>query len=82
MGRKHRRRPKRLPRKLLAIRKALGMSQTELAKALELDIAYTSISGFERGAREPDLIVLLRYARLAKVPMETLVDDKLRLPDK
>jgi transcriptional regulator with XRE-family HTH domain len=81
MGRKHRRRPKRLPRKLLAIRKALGMSQTELAKALEMDIAYTSISGFERGAREPDLIVLLRYARLAKVPMETLVDDKLKLPE-
>jgi transcriptional regulator with XRE-family HTH domain len=79
MGRRHRRRPKRLARKLLAIRKSLGMSQTDLAKALDLDIAYTSVSGFERGAREPDLIVLLKYARLAKVPMETLVDDKLNL---
>jgi transcriptional regulator with XRE-family HTH domain len=57
------------------------MSQTEMAKALELDIAYTSVSGYERGAREPDLIVLLKYARLAKVPMETLVDDKLKLPN-
>jgi len=51
-----------------------------MAKALKLDIAYTSISGFERGVREPDLIVLLNYARLAKVPMETLVDDKIRWP--
>ena len=80
MGRKHRRKPKRLARKLLAIRQALGMSQTEMAKALKLDIAYTSISGFERGVREPDLIVLLNYARLARVPMETLVDDKIRWP--
>ena len=80
MGRKHRRRPKRLARKLLAIRKSLGMSQTEMAKALKLDVAYTSVSGYERGAREPDLIVLLAYARLARVSMETLVDDKIRWP--
>ena len=80
MGRKHRRRPKRLARKLLAIRNSLGMSQTEIAKALKLDISYTSVSGYERGVREPDLIVLLQYARLAKVSMETLVDDKIRWP--
>ena len=80
MGRRIRRRPKRLARKLLAIRQSLGMSQTQLAKALKLDVAYTSVSGYERGAREPDLIVLLAYARLAKVPMETLVDDKIRWP--
>ena len=80
MGRRHRRRPKRLARKLVAIRQSLGMSQTELAKALNLDVAYTSVSGYERGAREPDLIVLLSYARLAKVPMETLVDDKIKWP--
>jgi transcriptional regulator with XRE-family HTH domain len=80
MGRSRRRVPKRLPRKLLAIRKALGFSQTEMAKALKLEAAYTSISGYERGKREPDLIVLLRYARLAKVPMETIVDDQLSLP--
>jgi transcriptional regulator with XRE-family HTH domain len=80
MGRRHRRRPKRLARKLLAIRQSLGMSQTELAKALKLDVAYTSVSGYERGAREPDLIVLLQYARLAKVPMEVLVDDKIKWP--
>jgi transcriptional regulator with XRE-family HTH domain len=82
MGQTRRRRPKKLPRKLLAIRKALGMSQTEMAKALKLTTAYTSVSGFERGKREPDLITLLYYSKLAKVPMETLVDDKLNLTDR
>jgi transcriptional regulator with XRE-family HTH domain len=51
-----------------------------MAKALKLEVAYTSISGYERGKREPDLIVLLNYARLAKVSMETLVDDKVKWP--
>lgn len=82
MGQTRRRKPKRLARKLFAIRKALGLSQTEMAKVLDLKASYTSVSGFERGKREPDLIVLLRYARLAKVPMEVLVDDKLSLAKK
>jgi transcriptional regulator with XRE-family HTH domain len=80
MGRRIRRKPKRLARKLLAIRRSLNMSQTEMAKALKLDVAYTSVSGYERGKREPDLIVLLQYARIGRVSMETLVDDKIRWP--
>jgi transcriptional regulator with XRE-family HTH domain len=80
MGRRIRRKPKRLARKLLAIRNALGLSQTEMAKALKLDIAYTSVSGYERGKREPDLIVLLKYARLGKVSVESLIDDKIKWP--
>lgn len=36
MGRSYRRRPKRLGRKRLAIRKALGLSQTEDGKGVEL----------------------------------------------
>jgi transcriptional regulator with XRE-family HTH domain len=80
MGRSRRRKPKRLARKLLAIRKALKLSQSEMAKALDLETAYTSVSGYERGKREPDLIVLLRYARLAKVSVESLIDDKMPLP--
>lgn len=79
MGQTRRRKPKHLARKLLAIRKALELSQTEMAKALGLKVAYTSVSGYERGKREPDLIVLLRYARLAKVSVESLIDDKLHL---
>jgi transcriptional regulator with XRE-family HTH domain len=77
---RRRQQPKRLPRKLLAIRKMLGLSQTEMAKSLHLKKAYTVISSYERGTREPDLLTLLRYARLAKVPLENLVDDDASLP--
>ena len=80
MGQTRRRKPKYLARKLLAIRKALGLSQAEMAKALDLKTSYTSVSGYELGKREPDLIVLLRYARLGKVSVESLIDDKLDLP--
>jgi hypothetical protein len=38
-----------------------------MGKALKLEIAYTSVSGYERGLREPDLIVLLQYAGLGRV---------------
>jgi transcriptional regulator with XRE-family HTH domain len=58
----------------------LGFSQTEMAKRLHLKKAYTVISSYERGTREPDLVTLLSYARLAKVPLENLVDDDASLP--
>ena len=76
-----RRRPKNLSRKLLAIRKRLDVSQTEMARLLDLDVAYTAVSGYELGTRQPDLLVLLRYARLAGVSTDVLIDDKLKLPD-
>jgi hypothetical protein len=47
-----------------------------------LKVHYSAVSNYELGTREPDLIVVLRYARLADVPMEMLVDDKLNLPEK
>ena len=80
MGRTPRNRPRHLGRKLLHIRQRLGMSQSEMARALELEVHYSAVSNFELGTREPDLIVVLKYARLARVPMETLVDDKMKLP--
>ena len=58
------------------------MSQTEMARALELKVHYSAVSNYELGTREPDLIVVLRYARLAGVPMEMLVDDKMNLPER
>ena len=76
-----RRKPKKLARKLLTIRQGLGVSQTEMAKLLKLEISYTAVSAYELGTREPDLLTLLQYARLFEVPMEVLVDDKLKLPD-
>jgi transcriptional regulator with XRE-family HTH domain len=57
------------------------MSQTEMARALGLTVHYSAVSNFELGTREPDLLVVLRYARLAGVPMETIVDDNLSLPE-
>ena len=80
MGRSRRNKPVKLRHKLLAIRKRLGMSQTQMARALELKVHYSAVSNFEHGTREPDLLILLRYTRLAGVPMETLVDDELNLP--
>ena len=77
-----RRRPERLAEKLLKIRNTLGLSQTELHKSLgvEDDISYTRISDYELGKNEPTLIVLLEYARVAGVHLETIVDDRLELP--
>lgn len=80
MGRSRRNRPKQLGRKLLEIRQGLGMSQTEMAKALGLKVHYSAVSNYELGTREPDLLIVLSYARLAGMSMEILVDDKLKLP--
>ena len=81
MGRSRRNKPKKLSHKLLAIRKRLQMSQTEMARALELKVHYSAVSNFELGTREPDMIMVLRYARLAGVSMETIIDDQLNLPE-
>jgi transcriptional regulator with XRE-family HTH domain len=74
--------PERLAEKLLAIRSALGLSQTEMLNRLgfEDSIWYTQISSYELGRREPPLTILLRYARAANVYLEVLVDDELDLP--
>jgi hypothetical protein len=52
-------------------------------KRLEIDdyLPYTVISGYELGLREPSLEIVLKYARLAGVTMEMLVDDALDLPE-
>ncbi len=82
MGSKERPKPKYLGKKLRAIRTdILGLSQTEMSKRLGLKVDYSAVSQYELGTREPNLLVVLKYARLAKVPMETLVDDKLKLPN-
>jgi transcriptional regulator with XRE-family HTH domain len=82
MGRKPRVKPERLAEKLRAIRDAFGLSQGELVKRLEAGdlIDAKHVSKFELGEREPSLIVLLRYARLARVSMDVLADDELDLP--
>jgi hypothetical protein len=42
----------------------------------------SQISDFEQGKREPPLLVILQYARVAGVYMEALVDDELDLPER
>lgn len=80
---KRRAMPKKLGKKLLQIRTSLGMSQREIVKALkyhDTPLRASQISQYEQGQREPTMMLVLAYARLAKVPMEVLVDDKIKLP--
>jgi transcriptional regulator with XRE-family HTH domain len=84
MGRKPRAKPERLAEKLLAIREAFGLSQGEIVKRLDAGdlIDAKHVSKFELGEREPNLLVLLRYARFAGVSIDVLADDELDLPAK
>ena len=83
MGTKPRSKPGRLAAKLLQIRQRLGLSQSKLAKLLDFTIKQSvpRVSEFENGVREPDLFLLLRYARLIGVPVDVLIDDELDLPE-
>jgi transcriptional regulator with XRE-family HTH domain len=84
MGKSARLRQERLPEKLLQIRNTLGLSQTEMLKALGVAdvLGYKRISDYELGKNEPPLRVILAYARLAKVSTDVLIDDRLTLPKK
>ena len=77
-------RPKRLAEKLLQIRNALGLSQMDLWRRLDVEdeISHKLISKYELDQNEPTLMVLLQYARVAGVHMEDIVDDELNLPAK
>lgn len=79
-----RERPTRLAEKLVQIRHALGLSQNGLLRRLGADDRLTreDVSKYERGLREPSLLVLLEYARVVNVWMDVLVDDELELPAK
>lgn len=83
MGRATRLRPERLAEKLLQIRNAFGLSQSDMLRRLgfEEEIWYTQISGYELGRSVPPLPILLQYARLANVLLEVLADDNLDLPE-
>jgi transcriptional regulator with XRE-family HTH domain len=74
--------PKKLARKLTQIRKNLGLSQTEIVRALRYKaspLRASQISNFEQGKREPPLVLLLAYARLAGISTDVLIDDNLDL---
>lgn len=84
MGRKRRPQPLRLPTKLLLIRQGLGLSQEQMANRLggpRSPLYPTHISEFERGLREPSLLVLLAYSEAANVWIEALIKDSVDLPE-
>jgi transcriptional regulator with XRE-family HTH domain len=75
--------PRRLAEKLSQIRDRLGLSQEQIAKELtepDSPVYAGNISRFEQGTREPSLLVILRYAHLAGISTDLLIDDNLNLP--
>ena len=70
--------PEHLAEKLFEIRESFGVSQYRLAKLLHVD-QYTRLSEFESGRRVPSFRVLISYARLARIPLEFIVDDDIDL---
>ena len=79
-----RQKPERLAEKLKQIRLSLGLSQDGMLERLGLTEEFfrSRISAYELGNREPPLPVLLKYARLAAISTDVLIDDELDLPGK
>lgn len=84
MGSAARRRPIRLAEKLLEIRTGLGLSQNALIRRMgfEDDLTQAQISMFERGVRQPSLLVLAAYAKAANLYVEVLIYDDVDLPSR
>lgn len=86
MGRRAPRpRPHHLAEKLLQVRTRLVLSQEQMAKALtskDSPVHAGNISRYEQGTREPSLLVILRYAQLAGVSTDCLINDDLNLPER
>jgi transcriptional regulator with XRE-family HTH domain len=85
MGRSRQPRPTRLAAKLRAVRLKLNLTQGQMFEYLgdtKTPLYPGHIGLYETSQRVPPLLVLLRYARVAGVAMETLVDDELDLPEK
>lgn len=80
MGRQRRPVPRLLAGKLKRIRVEMGIGQAEMARRLARAPSPPDgamISRYERGEREPNLFVILAYARLADIPVDLLLDDAL-----
>jgi transcriptional regulator with XRE-family HTH domain len=84
MGTKPQYRPRQLPTKLLQIRRALELSQSEMLRRLNANHSSSTgrISEYESGTRTPSLLILMAYARAARVPLDILIDDEVVLPNR
>ena len=63
-----------LSKQITDLRKKQGMSQSQLAK--ELNISPSAIGMYEQGRRVPDLDTLIAMARLFNVSLDYLVTGK------
>src|SRR5688572_6146700 len=73
--------PTYLADKLFAVRKQLKFSQSKMAIAVGIrKHDYARISEYERGRRKPSLLVLLGYAKAARISTDVLIDDTEVLP--
>jgi transcriptional regulator with XRE-family HTH domain len=69
---------------LRQVRTALGLTQQQMFERLgetQTALYPGHIGLYESGQREPPLPVLLRYARIAGVYVDALIDDEIDLPD-
>lgn len=83
MGRSRQPRPARLASKLREIRLRLDLTQEQMFERLgdtKTALYPGHIGLYETGQRVPSLLVLLRYARVAGVQVEALIDDEIDLP--
>jgi transcriptional regulator with XRE-family HTH domain len=84
MGHRRRPQPKKLKSKLRGVRASLGITQEEMANLLKRNNAESSlhsgyIADYESGKREPSLLALLAYAKIAQISTDVLINDKLDL---
>lgn len=85
MSRNKAEQPKRLAEKLKRIRLQLELTQEEMFQSLEKELKGRSkihfgyITRYESGSRVPSLLVLLAFSRIAKIPLEYLIDDEIEL---
>lgn len=84
MGRKHQQTLRNLSSKLHQIRSLLGLTEDEMIERLgrPRSVSERHIRAYELGKCEPPLALLLRYARVASVPLDLLADDDLKMPER
>lgn len=70
--------PRLLRQKLVLIREYLKLTQAQIKESLGLS-QTARVSEYENGKRQPPLEVVLGYSKLARVSMESLVDDEISL---
>ncbi len=73
--------PHLLPAKLLAIRKKLDKTQSQMVEVLNINEISARINEYEHGTRYPSLLTLLRYSKVSGVLINDLADDELAVTE-